>query len=181
MTSTDTEAAGATGPSASSNGHHHPTFGFTSHGHAVHAKTTDHLPTHNAYARFNKRVALLITNNVGTMSCFWLFCIIALLGLPAALVEAHVISPTIGIIGEAGFVILVEWLAQSFIQLVLLPALMVGQNLQNIAADARSAKTFEDVERIIDLLDAHTQGGVKEILDSIAALKAQIASLPPSR
>ena len=55
--------------------------------------------------------------------------------------------------------ILVEWMAQSFIQLVLLPALMVGQNLQNIAADARSAKTFEDVERIIDLLDCPDPGG----------------------
>ena len=72
--------------------------------------------------------------------------------------------------------ILVEWAAQSFIQLVLLPALMVGQNLQNIAADARSAKTFEDVERIIDLLDAHTQGGVKDILEAIDALKSQVVS-----
>ena len=156
--------------------HHVPTFGFTKHGHAVHAKTTDHLPTHSAYARFNKKIALLITENVGTMSCFWLFCVIALLGLPAALVEAHVISPTIGLIGEAGFVIMVQWLAQSFIQLVLLPALMVGQNLQNIAADARSAKTFADVERIIDLLDAHTQGGVKDILEAIDGLKAQLVT-----
>jgi hypothetical protein len=158
------------------NPHHHPAFGFTKHGHPVHSKVTDHLPTHNAYARFNKRVALLITNNIGTMTCFWLFCILALLALPAALVEAHVVSPTIGLIGEAGFVIVVEWAAQSFIQLVLLPALMVGQNLQNIAADARSAKTFEDVERIIDLLDAHTQGGVKEILDSIADLKRTVTA-----
>jgi hypothetical protein len=110
------------------------------------------------------------------MTCFWIFCVIALLALPAALVEAKVITPTIGIIGEAGFVILVEWAAQSFIQLVLLPALMVGQNLQNVAADARSAKTFEDVERIIDLLDAHTQGGVKDIIEAIDALKSQVVS-----
>ena len=155
---------------------HVPYFGFTKHGHAVHAKVTDHLPDHTPYARFNKKVALFITENVGTMSCFWLFCVVALLGLPAALVEAHVITPTIGLIGEAGFVIMVQWVAQSFIQLVLLPALMVGQNLQNIAADARSAKTFEDVERIIDLLDTHTQGGVKDILEAIADLKGQLAT-----
>jgi hypothetical protein len=68
---------------------------------------------------------------------------------------------------------MVEWAAQSFIQLVLLPALMVGQNLQNEAADARSAKTFEDVERIIDLLDAHTQGGLKDIMDAVNALKTE--------
>jgi hypothetical protein len=163
----------ATDVQAETKARHLPAFGFTRHGHAVHAKVTDHLPTHSAYARFNKRIALLITNNVGTMTCFWLFCVIALLALPAALVEAHVISPTIGIIGEAGFVIVVEWMAQSFIQLVLLPALMVGQNLQNIAADARSAKTFEDVERVLDLLDCHTQGGLREILDAIEGLKPQ--------
>ncbi len=157
-------------------GHDHPpAHGWTKLGHPVHARTIDHHPAGTPYARFNKQVALLITNNVGTMSCFWLFCIIALLGLPAALVEAHVISPTIGLIGEAGFVILVQWVAQSFLQLVLLPSLMVGQNLQNAAADARSAKTFEDVEKIIDLLDAHTQGGLKVLLDAIEELKAVVA------
>jgi hypothetical protein len=149
-----------------------PTHGWTKLGHAVYARTIDHYRATTPYARFNKRVAMLITRNVGTMSCFWLFCVIALLGLPAALVEAHVISPTIGLIGEAGFVIMVQWVAQSFLQLVLLPSLMVGQNLQNEAADARAAKTFEDVERIIDLLDVHTQGGLKAVLDAIEELKA---------
>ncbi len=167
----------ATDVTAETKARHLPTFGFTKYGHAVHGKVTDHLPTHNAYARFNKRIALLITNNVGTMTCFWLFCVIALLALPAALVEAHVISPTIGLIGEAGFVIVVEWMAQSFIQLVLLPALMVGQNLQNIAADARSAKTFEDVERVLDLLDCRTQGGLHDILVAVEDLRGQVVAL----
>jgi hypothetical protein len=111
------------------------------------------------------------------MTCFWLFCVVALLALPEALVEAHVVSPTIGIIGEAGFVIVVEWMAQSFIQLVLLPALMVGQNLQNVAADARSAKTFEDVERVLDLLDCRTQGGLGDVLAAVADLRAQVVAL----
>jgi hypothetical protein len=153
--------------------HPEPRFGFTKHGHAVYPKTFDHLPSHTAYARFNKRLAVLITSNVGTMTCFWLFCVISLLGLPAALVEAHVISPTVGLIGEAGFVIMVQWVAQSFLQLVLLPSLMVGQNLQNIAADARSAKTVEDVERIIDLLDCRTQGGLQLIMEAIDELKVK--------
>jgi hypothetical protein len=166
----------ATDVQAETKARHRPTFGFTKHGHAVHGKVTDHLPTHSAYARFNKRFALLITNNVGTMTCFWLFCVIALLALPAALVEAHIVTPTIGLIGEAGFVIVVEWLAQSFIQLVLLPALMVGQNLQNLAADARAAKTFEDVEHVLDLLDCRTQGGLRDIIDAIADLKATVAA-----
>jgi hypothetical protein len=154
--------------------HHRPTWGFTRHGRAVHANTIDHLPTHNWYERFNKHVALGLTNKVGTMTTFWVFCVIAVMGLPAVLVESHILSASIGLIGEAGFALCVAWLAQSFIQLVLLPALMVGQNLQNVAADARSAKTFEDVERIIDLLDCHTEGGLAEVLAAIAELKGQL-------
>jgi hypothetical protein len=60
---------------------------------------------------------------------------------------------------------------------VLLPALMVGQNLQNEAAGARAAKTFEDVEdarngieQALKLLDIHEEGGIKAILDAIAGL-----------
>ena len=172
MTTIDAPAPGPSAP----NMRHRPAFGFTKYGHAVHARVFDHLPTNTAYARFNKRLAVWITNNVGTMTCFWMFSVIALLGLPAALVEAHVISPTIGLIGEAGFVILVQWVAQSFLQLVLLPSLMVGQNLQNLAADARSAKTFEDVEKIIDLLDAHTQGGLGTVFEAVEDLKRQLTS-----
>ncbi|HTW07197.1 MAG TPA: hypothetical protein VME46_06795 [Acidimicrobiales bacterium] len=169
MTTTDVEAA-------TDQHHHRPAFGFTKLGHPVHAKVTDHLPTNSPYARFNKHFALLITNNVGTMTCFWIFCVVALVALPAVLVESNIVHG-IGIIGSTGFAYMVAWLAQSFIQLVLLPALMVGQNLQNIAADARSAKTFDDVERIIDLLDAHTQGGIKEILEKLAELGG---NLPPA-
>ncbi|HET9058980.1 MAG TPA: hypothetical protein VFN61_03595 [Acidimicrobiales bacterium] len=170
----DNDQGGATFES-----HHRPVWGFTRHGRPVHANTLDHLPTHNWYARFNKRVALALTNRVGTMTAFWVFCFISLMALPAVLVESHILSPSIGLIGEAGFALCVAWLAQSFIQLVLLPALMVGQNLQNIAADARSAKTFEDVERIIDLLDCHTQGGLAEVLSAIADLKAHLAPGAP--
>src|SRR5579875_1141051 len=61
-------------------------------GRAVYARAVGHLLANNAYARFNKRLAVLITDNVGTMACFWLFCIISLLGLPASPVEAHVLA-----------------------------------------------------------------------------------------
>jgi hypothetical protein len=55
---------------------------------------------------------------------------------------------------------------------------MVGQNLQNEAADVRAAKTFEDVEdarqglvKALDLLDVHTAGGLKVVLDAVESLK----------
>ena len=44
---------------------------------------------------------------------------------------------------------------------------MVGQNVQSLAADARSANTFKDAETILDRLDLHTQGGLKAILDRL--------------
>jgi hypothetical protein len=159
-------------------GQHQPTHGYTRLGQAVHKRTVDHLPTNTPYQRFNKKLALIITNNIGTMSCFWLFCVISLSSLLAVLYAAHVIG-TVGFLTANGFILCVSWISQNFIQLVLLPALMVGQNLQNEAADARAAKTFEDVEdarqslmHVIDLLDCHTQGGVHDLLQAIESLKA---------
>lgn len=154
-----------------------PGHGFTRRGQAVHQRTVDHLPAETAYQRFNKRLATLITQNVGTMSCFWIFCMISFSSLPAVLYAAKIIGP-LGFLAANGFIIVISWLSQNFIQLVLLPALMVGQNLQNEAADARAAKTFEDVEdarasltRALDLLDVHTEGGLKVILDAIESLR----------
>lgn len=153
----------------------HQIHGFTRQGHAVHAKVWDHHPVDTAYQRFNKRVALWITQNVGTMTCTWIFVVISLMSLPATLVLAHVVKGTtfewFGLyIATAGLVALVTWTAQSFLQLVLLPALMVGQNLQNAANDVRAAKTFEDVEVVLDRLDCNTQGGLAEILKAIENL-----------
>jgi hypothetical protein len=102
---------------------------------------------------FNAKFAVLVTRLVGTMWCAYLFTVIALIGLSPALKPG----------GEG----LIAWIAQTFIQLVLLSIIMVGQNVQSLAADARSANTFKDAETILDRLDLHTQGGLREILDRI--------------
>jgi hypothetical protein len=68
-------------------------------------------------------------------------------------------------------ILLIAWIAQTFIQLVLLSVIMVGQNIQSQAADARSTKTFEDTEAILDALNINTQGGLKDVLDAIHALE----------
>jgi hypothetical protein len=158
---------------------HQPTHGFTRLGQAVHKRTVDHLPTESGYQRLNKAVAIGLTKYVGTMTCFWLFCLLALFSLPAVLSgfsAFHSAFPAVLI--KASIIALVAWVAQTFIQLVLLPALMVGQNLQNEAADARAAKTFEDVEdarncikQALVLLDVHTEGGIKILLDAIESLR----------
>jgi hypothetical protein len=148
-----------------------PAHGFTRHGQAVHAHVHDHLPDGTRYQRFNKKVAIGITRYVGTMTCFWVFCLLALCSLPSVLSGFSAfggIFPTWMV--RVSIIALIAWIAQTFLQLVLLPSIMVGQNLQNAAADARSAKTFEDVEMVMDLLDVHTRGGLKDLLDAINAL-----------
>jgi hypothetical protein len=127
-----------------------PHFGFTRTGHAVHLRTADHLPGATRYQRFNKAMALWIVAHVGTMTCFWLFCLLACLSLPAVLYALgwSLMHAMFGALTGAAVIGVVSWTTQNFIQLVLLPALMVGQNLQSAAADARSAKTFEDTEFI---------------------------------
>jgi hypothetical protein len=102
---------------------------------------------------FNAKFAVLITRLVGTMWCAYLFAVIALLGLGPALKPG----------GEG----IIAWIAQTFLQLVLLSVIMVGQNVQSLAADARAANTFKDAEAILDRLDLHTQGGLKAILDRL--------------
>lgn len=141
-----------------------PAFGFTSSGEPVHAKTTDHHVSETRYQRFNKRVAIWLTKNVGTMTAFWLFWIACFTILPSCLhlmgvIGSRWIGPSFMI--GFGFNLLMTWLLSTCLELTLMPAIMVGQNLQNEAADVRAAKTFEEVEelrhlcyRILDLLEA---------------------------
>lgn len=106
---------------------------------------------------FNAKVALLITRTVGTMACAYVFAVIALISLPAAINSGQVI-------------VIVAWIAQTFLQLVLLSIIMVGQTVQSAASDARAAKEFADTETILDRLDTNTAGGIKEVLDAIHAI-----------
>jgi hypothetical protein len=44
----------------------------------------------------------------------------------------------------------VAWIAQTFLQLVLLPVIIVGQNIQAAAADARAVATYEDATALLE-------------------------------
>src|ERR1700753_578862 len=92
---------------------------------------------------FNAKLAVVITRSVGTMACAYVFAAIALVSLPAALSAGQVI-------------IIVAWIAQTFLQLVLLSIIMVGQTVQSVASDARAVKQFSDTETILDRLDVNT-------------------------
>jgi hypothetical protein len=112
---------------------------------------------------FNAKLAVLITRLVGTMWCAYLFTAIALIGLGPALKPG----------GEG----IIAWIAQTFLQLVLLSVIMVGQNVQSLAADARAENTFKDVQTVLDRLDIHTQGGLKAILDRLEEVAPDAAAL----
>jgi len=129
---------------------------------------------------FNAKFAVLITRGVGTMACAYAFCLIALLSLPAILVEAGVLSSSDvpSFFTKAGLILIVSWIAQTFIQLVLLSIIMVGQNVQSIASDARAEKTYEDATVILDRLDVHTAGGITTILERLEQIAAKVGVAP---
>jgi len=113
-----------------------PRWGHTRDGQPVHAHVRDHLLPHgSAAARFNSRVAQLVTDGVSTMWCAYAFALFDCLALPTAI--------------RGGMYGIVQWVASFFLQLVLLSIVMVKQTIQDAASDARAAKTFEDTERII--------------------------------
>jgi hypothetical protein len=81
----------------------------------------------------NGRVALVLTSTVGTMWCAYAFAVLALLALPDALRSGSLMP-------------IVQWLSQTFIQLVMLSVIMVGQNILGKASDRRAEMTYQDAE-----------------------------------
>jgi hypothetical protein len=152
-----------------------PAHGRTKLGQAVQAHTLDHMPTHSGYARFNKWLAIKVTKAVGSMTCAYVFSVIALISLPAILSAFKVFHNTFpNWLVKASLIALISWIAQTYLQLVLLSVIIVGQTVQADAADARAAKTFEDTEVVVDRLDEHTAGGIKIILDRLDQIEARL-------
>ncbi len=118
---------------------------------------------------FNAKLAVVITKGVGSMVCAYLFSLIALTSLPAILIEAGVLtkSDVPGFLTKPGLILIVAWVAQTFIQLVLLSIIMVGQDVQSIASEARAENTLKDAQAILDALNTETQGGLRTILEAI--------------
>jgi hypothetical protein len=105
-------------------------------------KVADLLPRGSAVNRFNTNVALVVTKVVGSMWCAYAFAVFDLVSLPDAI--------------RSGTAAIVSWVAQTFLQLVLLSVIMVGQNVQAAAADKRSEATFHDASATLHEV-AHVQ------------------------
>jgi hypothetical protein len=121
------------------------------------------------------------------MTAFWIFWVLCLLVLPAVLPPNHLFP---SFMASFQYELFMTWLLSTCFQLTLLPALMVGQNLQNAAADARSAKQFEDTEDVrtdmktaLNRLNVDTAGGLKDVTDRFDALedlvKSALGSMQP--
>ena len=101
-------------------------------------KTIDQAKLHhpNPIVRFNARVGLRVTVVVGTMWCAYLFTLLALVSAPSAFRTGNKI-------------IIVAWIAQTFLQLVLLPVIIVGQNIQAATSDKRAEDTYNDADAVL--------------------------------
>lgn len=132
-------------------------------------KVADQHPDSTGFQRFNKSLGLKITALVGTMLCAYAFFVLALVSLPGALKS-----------GDA--VVIVAWIAQTFLQLVLLPIIIVGQNAQAEASDKRSEQTFNDAEAILHSalqIQDHLEAQDEELQKQTAALAALMATYGP--
>src|ERR1700730_13723288 len=118
---------------------------------------------------FNAKCAVLITRGVGTMACAYLFALIAFISLPAILIQAGVLtnSDVPKFLTKPGLILIVSWIAQTFLQLVLLSISLVGQCVASPAADDRAEKEFTDTEAVLDALNLKTAGGLTTILRAV--------------
>ena len=106
--------------------------------------------------RFNTWLAVKVTNGVGTMWCAYAFAALALVSLPAAILSGNP-------------VVLVSWISQTFLQLVLLSIIIVGQNVLAAASDKRAEATYEDADAVL-----HT---ALQIQDHLVAQDAEIEKI----
>jgi hypothetical protein len=115
----------------------------------------------NPIVRFNARFGLRITLVVGTMWCAYLFTVLALFALPDAI--------------KQGTYFIIVWLSSSFLQLVLLPIIIVGQNIQARAADERSEDTYRDAEAVLHeatQIQAHLAAQDRTIADIVRRVRS---------
>ncbi len=98
--------------------------------HGVHTVAKEH-------TGFNGWLAVMITNGVATMWCAYAFALLALISLPDAI--------------RTGTAALIAWIAQTFLQLVLLSIIMVGQKVAAAASDKQAEQTYKDAEALLEI------------------------------
>jgi hypothetical protein len=153
-----------------------PSYQYTQHPH-VEKRKAKHPSKMNADAAalapgatkltLNQRFGLAITKSVGTMWAAYAFLLISLISLPAAISTGETI-------------VIVAWVAQTFLQLVLLPIIIVGQNLQAAKTEVRAIATYDDATALLaeaKEIQSHLADqdkALSHLVDKIAALETKL-------
>ncbi|HEX6481907.1 MAG TPA: hypothetical protein VF043_23945, partial [Ktedonobacteraceae bacterium] len=125
----------------------------------------------------NTRIAVGLTRSVGTMWTAYSFAVLAIIGLLAIL---GWLPPLVAL--------LVVWASQTFIQLVMLPILSVGQNVLGRHAELMAEEqfnttmsTYHDIEEIMQHLsnqDAELLRQTKMLINLLSAAGITPEQLP---
>jgi hypothetical protein len=138
-------------------------FEHVPHPHIAARKKSGPPKTTDEHVGFNGKFALLLTTTVGTMWCAYAFSVLALVALPSAL--------------NGGLLTMIQWVSQTFIQLVMLSVIMVGQNILGKASDKRAEMTYNDADATFheaEQIQAHLQAqdeAVNALLDKVGKLE----------
>ncbi|MGD0407770.1 MAG: hypothetical protein ABSB34_02060 [Candidatus Limnocylindrales bacterium] len=142
------------------------TFEHVPHPHIAKRKESGPPKTTDEHVGPNGKIALVLTTVVGTMWCAYAFAALALLVLPQAV--------------NGGLLTLIQWLSQTFIQLVMLSVIMVGQNILGRASDKRADMTYQDADATFHeagQIQAHLleqDHAINDLLDKVAKLEAAL-------
>lgn len=111
--------------------------------------------------KLNAALAVATTKVVGTMWCAYVFTLLALVGLPTAIQQS---------MSGSGPLPVVQWIAQTFLQLVLLSVILVGQNVISTAQDVRAEADHDTLtvlhqinQQQLEILQALEMRGLRAI------------------
>ena len=141
-------------------------FNYRRHPHVEGRKQAPDPKTSDESVGFNDKIALALTTGVGTMWCAYAFTVLALLVLPDAI--------------RGGMLTFIQWVSQTFIQLVMLSVIMVGQNLLGKASDQRADLTYKDADATFheaEQIQAHLKeqdDAMNTILERLERLEAAL-------
>jgi hypothetical protein len=138
-------------------------FEHQSHPHIEERERAGPPKTKDQYVGINGKIAIVLTGAVGTMWCAYAFAVLALIVLPQATKD---------------LLTFVQWVSQTFIQLVMLSVIMVGQAIMGKASDKRAEMTYKDADATFheaQQIQAHLKAqddAMNAILDRLEKLEA---------
>ena len=149
-------------------------FEHVPHPHIAARKKSGPPKTSDEHVGVNGKIALTLTTVVGTMWCAYAFAVLAFVALPSALQDGSLLA-------------IIQWISQTFIQLVMLSVIMVGQNILGKASDTRAEMTYKDADATFheaEQIQAHLKAqdeATNALLDKVASLEANLAKALAAR